>query len=337
MDLDTTATVMLRGFPLACPRDGGTLRADGEMLRCAACGVAYPVVGGAPVLINDDDSVFAIADYLGRESYTGAAYGRQADETRGLRRLYHRFVRRLGDASSSIRHPDTNEVIAYVAALRPRPRVLVIGSGGLRLGQPEDRVLNTDVAFGPGVDAIADANNLPFADGSFDLVVAVAVLEHVTDPQRCVAEMLRVLDRGGYVFAVTPFLQPVHMGAYDFTRFTPIGHRRLFRQFDEIAAGIAMGAGSVAAWSIGGVLMSVSGWRVWCMFARLVALLCTPPLRLLDRWLPNAADAAGGCWFFGRRRDGAPVSDRDLVATYRQRFGIGLRSLPPPGEAPPVA
>jgi len=337
MDLDATATVLLRGAPLACPRDGGTLRADGQTLHCAACGAAYPVVGGVPVLINDDESVFAIADYLGDQSYTGASYGRDADQSRGLRRLYHGFIRWLGDAPSSIRTPDSNEVIAYVAALRPRPRVLVIGSGGLRLGQPEDRVLNTDVAFGPGVDAIADANHLPFADASFDLVVAGAVLEHVTDPQRCVAEMLRVLDRGGFVFAVTPFLQPVHMGAYDFTRFTPIGHRRLFRQFDEIAAGIAMGAGSFGAWSIGGVLMSVSTRRGWCMFARLVALLCTPPLRLLDRWLPNAADSAGGCWFFGRRRDGAPVSDRDLVATYRESFGMGPRTLPPPNQAPPAA
>ena len=76
---------------------------------------------------------------------------------------------------------------------------------------------------------LGNAETLPFPDASFDLVIAVAVLEHVADPFRCVAEMRRVLAPSGHVYAVTPFLQPVHMGAYDFTRFTPIGHRRLFR------------------------------------------------------------------------------------------------------------
>jgi SAM-dependent methyltransferase len=217
-----------------------------------------------------------------------------------------------------------------VRALRPMPRVLVVGSGGLRLGGPADLVVQTDVAFAPHVDAIADAHDLPFPADSFDLVVAVAVLEHVADPQRCVAEFHRVLARGGFVHAVTPFLQPVHMGAYDFTRFTPIGHRRLFRDFDEIAAGVAMGSGSVAAWTLRGLLLSVSDRRWWRVGAELCARLATPPLRLLDRWLRHGADAAGGCWFFGRKREDGPIADRMLVRSYRQGFGIGPRELPSP-------
>ena len=59
----------------------------------------------------------------------------------------------------------------------------------------------------------------------------------------------------------------------------------------------------------------------------MAALLCTPPLRMLDRWLPHGADAAGGCWFFGSLRRGAPVSDRALVMTYRAEFGA-RRQLP---------
>ena len=41
-------------------------------------------------------------------------------------------------------------------------------------------------------------------------------------------------------------MQPVHMGAYDFTRFTHLGHRRLFRYFEEIRSGIALGPGTSA-------------------------------------------------------------------------------------------
>jgi ubiquinone/menaquinone biosynthesis C-methylase UbiE len=39
------------------------------------------------------------------------------------------------------------------------------------------------------------AENLPFADGEFDLACAIEVLEHVPDPERTVAEMARVAGR----------------------------------------------------------------------------------------------------------------------------------------------
>jgi 2-polyprenyl-3-methyl-5-hydroxy-6-metoxy-1,4-benzoquinol methylase len=40
-----------------------------------------------------------------------------------------------------------------------------------------------------------DGGDLPFADGSFDLVAATEVLEHVPDPERTLAEMARVAAR----------------------------------------------------------------------------------------------------------------------------------------------
>ena len=36
------------------------------------------------------------------------------------------------------------------------------------------------------------ADQLPFADGEFDLAAAIEVLEHVPDPERVLAEMTRV-------------------------------------------------------------------------------------------------------------------------------------------------
>jgi ubiquinone/menaquinone biosynthesis C-methylase UbiE len=40
-----------------------------------------------------------------------------------------------------------------------------------------------------------DGRELPFADGEFDLVAAIEALEHITDPERTVAEMARVARR----------------------------------------------------------------------------------------------------------------------------------------------
>ena len=37
----------------ACPACAGDLRLDNSRLRCAACGRAYPVIDGIPVLIAE--------------------------------------------------------------------------------------------------------------------------------------------------------------------------------------------------------------------------------------------------------------------------------------------
>jgi len=42
---------------------------------------------------------------------------------------------------------------------------------------------------------VMKAENLPFADGEFELAAAIEVLEHVPDPEHTVAEMARVASR----------------------------------------------------------------------------------------------------------------------------------------------
>jgi 2-polyprenyl-3-methyl-5-hydroxy-6-metoxy-1,4-benzoquinol methylase len=42
---------------------------------------------------------------------------------------------------------------------------------------------------------VMKAENLPFADGEFDVATAIEVLEHVPDPEHTVAEMARVAQR----------------------------------------------------------------------------------------------------------------------------------------------
>lgn len=45
---------------------------------------------------------------------------------------------------------------------------------------------------------------LPFGDNSFDLVISLAVLEHVADVERVVEEAFRVLKPGGYAYFEVP-------------------------------------------------------------------------------------------------------------------------------------
>ena len=59
-----------------------------------------------------------------------------------------------------------------------------------------------DLAARAGVDvefSVADAYDLPFADGSFDVVHAHQVLQHLADPVEALREMRRVCRPGGTV------------------------------------------------------------------------------------------------------------------------------------------
>ena len=65
--------------------------------------------------------------------------------------------------------------------------------------------------------ARADAAGLPFADRSFDAVVACLVFEHIRDVDRAIAEVARVLQPGGrFLFFLNhPLLQTPNSGWID--------------------------------------------------------------------------------------------------------------------------
>lgn len=46
---------------------------------------------------------------------------------------------------------------------------------------------------------VSDALNLPFSDGTFDYVMAMEVLEHIPEPEKAMAEILRVAKKAGMI------------------------------------------------------------------------------------------------------------------------------------------
>lgn len=52
---------------------------------------------------------------------------------------------------------------------------------------------------------VGDSFHLPFANESFDCIIASEIIEHVFDPAACVKELFRVVKAGGALIVTTPY------------------------------------------------------------------------------------------------------------------------------------
>ena len=311
-------------FPLAvservrkqfrCPNCTAGLRDAVDGLQCVneGCGAEYPVVDGVPVLVK-----------------RGSLFDR---DVRSIQRVHFRKRGKLGSWVSAVL-PSLSVNVSAGANLRRFAEAVRAGStaglilviGGAQRGKgvdaleaPDLECIDTDVELTPATKMILDAHVLPFADGTFDGVVAQAVLEHVIDPFVCVEEIHRVLKPGGIVYAEIPFMQQVHGRGYDFHRFTRLGVMHLFKKFQAEEAGGCCGPGMALAWSIQYLLLSFTESRVIRSALKGACRLTLFWLKYLDYYLlrKNASLDAASCYYYLGRKSGDILDDRTLIASY---------------------
>jgi SAM-dependent methyltransferase len=268
------------------------------------------MLAGQPALVDPDTSL--LDENQLRTSGGASPIERSSNSrlTQLLRRLFvgdnhvaDRFATRLATAHGAV------------------PRVVLIVGGATRGGgtaplyeSPHLRVLSFDVYASPATAFVADAHRMPIADASVDAVWVQAVLEHVLEPAQVVSEITRVLKTGGLVYAETPFMQHVHEGPFDFTRFTHSGHRWLFRDFEEVESGCVAGAGTQLAWAIEHFGRALTRSRAAGKMLRAAFFWV--------RWFDAVAgprenlDAASALFFFGRKATRS-IPAKAIPAYYR--------------------
>ena len=84
---------------------------------------------------------------------------------------------------------------------------------------------------GAGSGLRGDALALPFADDTFDRVIAAEVLEHIPDDEGAIAELARVLRPGGTMAVTVPrwFPELLNWALSDRYHMVPGGHVRIYR------------------------------------------------------------------------------------------------------------
>jgi SAM-dependent methyltransferase len=298
---------------LRCVECGRAPLEDRERgLVCAACAASFPKIAGVPVLLRQDNELFQA------ETATDTA-------TSGFNPRVAWIARLLPDIT--LISPSVESLVdrGLRSLSGDRRRCLVIGGGDAASmnarvrGAFVDTVVS-DVVAGDGVDMVCDGQDLPLLDDSVDFVLVTTVLEHVLDPKRVVDEIERVLRPGGVVVATTPFMTQVHMGAHDFHRFTDLGHRWLFRDFEEVERGNCSGSGSALLWSIEFFFRSLCpSYRTALFASGLVRLLFfwVKYLDVLTRRLPGTYDAACIYFFVGLNRKHPVIGPAALLREYR--------------------
>lgn len=300
---------------LICPITGARLKREGVYLESETDpNIRYPIIGGIPILINERNSFFLIDDFIQKKTTTFDLRPKM------IKKIAGKLMPKIS-VNLKARHN-----YREMAALLPKnSKILVLGGSIKGEGMEEiyaDKsyeIIGSDVSFGPYTTIISDAHDIPFEEKTFDGVTVQAVLEHVLDPHRVVAEIYRVLKPAGIVYAETPFMQPVHMKQYDFTRFTHLGHRWLFRNFEEIKSGPCGGPGMALAKSYCGFLQSFTGSKQIGRAIKIFAHLTSFYFKYFDYYLidkPGSYDAAAGCFFLGKKSKNR-LSDRSLLNSFK--------------------
>lgn len=206
----------VRTVTVVCPSCHGTLDPTSHELACRDCGDRYSIDGrGRLDLRLQRAKVATIATVIGPQrklkSYPTSLFEPKVPgNVRAIEALdnprWTSGSRLTPEVMSHFPDPPNDDAVA-----------LDVGCGDGAFEPLLERLgyAYTGVDFAdPAAPMFADSRALPFPDESFDLVLAIGVLEHVEQPDLATMEAFRVLRPGGYIVGEVAFNEPFHDNSF---------------------------------------------------------------------------------------------------------------------------
>ena len=298
---------------LRCPKTGSKLvLRTNKLISNSSDSLQYEIIDGKPVLVNFDKSILDKEHLLKNNAKSPI-----------VRNTYSPIVKVLKDLFEPPRQHSIQCIRALILELKSmkvNPRVLIVGGGSIGFlmdsfyTDTEIDLISMDIYSSPNVQLIGDAHSIPVESSFFDCVIIQTVLEHVLEPNLVVKEISRVLKSDGIIYSETPFLQHVHEGAYDFTRFTDSGHRYLFRDFEHLESGTIGGVSTHLLWTIEIFTRSLSRSIIVGKLFKILFFW----VKYFDYLIPNSFQIDGAsCFFFMGRKRSSIFDDKDIVKYYK--------------------
>ena len=146
--------------------------------------------------------------------------------------ILHRAYLVLNELSKQIQ-----EVMQRELKNKSQLKILDVGCGVKPYSpffkEKAEMYIGVDMNSTLNADAVCAAENLPFANGFFDVIICTQVLEHVNDPRKVIEEMHRVLKKEGLLILSTHGIWFKH-APQDYWRWTDMGLKKIFAPFKNV-------------------------------------------------------------------------------------------------------
>lgn len=193
---------------LVCPECGGRIKQSGSIVRCGRCVKEYA--------FNDGIFKFFSGNLSRQELYQQGFYDKLYSSEAG-RQVYDRGY----TDNYFFKYLSEKYFFADIyKAVKPGDTILDLGCGGGNIARNlseklDINLVNLDISENALRHAArcgrvksfyvqASSFTLPFADSTFDCIIADAFLHHIDDISHILREAKRVLKKGGTFFAFEP-------------------------------------------------------------------------------------------------------------------------------------
>ncbi|KAH9622058.1 hypothetical protein KSS87_004393 [Heliosperma pusillum] len=188
---------------------------------------------------SDGEDVNNLSSHLNSKTDSISSNHHHVQFTPEIEKTYvHRVYDAIAPHFSATRFAKWPKVAAFLDSLPRGSLVLDAGCGnGKYLGfNPECFFIGCDISFplvnictDRGHEAlVADAVNMPYRDGFGDAAISIAVLHHLSTPNRrikAIEELVRVVRKGGLVLITVWAVEQEDPGLL--SKWTPLSHRYL--------------------------------------------------------------------------------------------------------------